>query len=553
MRRMILASVVVFLTGVVFAGTTIVPLETVADSDVRADLADAYGSRDNHKLDARVANASKAYLRFEIPTDLGPVSNATLSFVIYEVTAYDTDSGLYGLNDGESGQEWLETTGYVSNPSGGPELGLTWKNAPGNDTNSATGFITDDTTSLGSVTITGGGAVGEVITISGSNLVAFLNADTDGIVNLMLNTQNTSTDWLGIASKEHATLDAPVLTLEYPFSSIIAETDATGDADVRIDIPDEANGVRTHVYLDARATKAAKGYLRFQLPDDIDTLLNATLTVVVDDPPYWNCDYNFYGLNDGASGQGWFEATNYLTGIVGGPENGLCWNNAPGNDTNSYTGFLPADTTSLGSAFVSGSNYGGAAGDVITISGAALVDFLLTDTDGIVNLMLSTSNASTDWTAIASRENLTYAAPKLTLQYLSTLSYPIWIQGYPGVGAETAKTDDPDGDGLDNLGEWALGGNPDDAGDKGHVPDSEIVDLGGGTYILQYVHAKRSIADGLGLTYWVEQSLDLVTPDWTNNVGSTGTGALDANFDTVTNVVTTTEAKKFLRLRVESE
>jgi fibronectin-binding autotransporter adhesin len=44
-----------------------------------------------------------------------------------------------------------------------------------------------------------------------------------------------------------------------------------------------------------------------------------------------------------------------------------------------------------------------------------------------------------------------------------------WISGFPAVGAQTAKTDDPDGDGLTNLDEFALDGNPASGATSGKV------------------------------------------------------------------------------------
>ena len=47
--------------------------------------------------------------------------------------------------------------------------------------------------------------------------------------------------------------------------------------------------------------------------------------------------------------------------------------------------------------------------------------------------------------------------------------FPSWIAGFPGVGALTGKADDPDGDGLTNLDEFALDGNPASGSDSGKV------------------------------------------------------------------------------------
>jgi fibronectin-binding autotransporter adhesin len=47
--------------------------------------------------------------------------------------------------------------------------------------------------------------------------------------------------------------------------------------------------------------------------------------------------------------------------------------------------------------------------------------------------------------------------------------FPSWISGFPAVGAFATKTDDPDGDGLTNLDEFALDGNPGSGAATGKV------------------------------------------------------------------------------------
>ena len=130
--------------------------------------------------------------------------------------------------------------------------------------------------------------------------------------------------------------------------------------------------------------------------------------------------------------------------------------------------------------------------------------------------------------------------------------YEAWLSLYPGVGSETNKTDNPDSDSLDNLGEWALGGNPDDDTDIGHVPTVGAVEDGGANW-LEYVYAKRKNADALGLDYWLELKTDLVTGAWVSNDYTVGTGTLDAAFDAVTNrVPTDAEIQQFIQLMIES-
>lgn len=148
-----------------------------------------------------------SYLRF----DLGGVG-ATVTNVAFDVAlTYNTlinneasianiwDIEIYGLLDGASGNTWSET-------------GITWNNAPGNNTGS-NGF-TSDFQLLGTMSIQGV-PVGSRISYSSSTLVDFLNADTDGLVTLGLRRVNpvrTATSFI-LASKENTSYGAPSLSL----------------------------------------------------------------------------------------------------------------------------------------------------------------------------------------------------------------------------------------------------------------------------------------------------------------------------------------------------
>ncbi|MCF7818039.1 MAG: hypothetical protein K9M54_09165, partial [Kiritimatiellales bacterium] len=96
--------------------------------------------------------------------------------------------------------------------------------------------------------------------------------------------------------------------------------------------------------------------------------------------------------------------------------------------------------------------------------------------------------------------------------------YAAWAAGYGlvdpnGTGAMTA---DPDEDWVDNLAEYGLGGDPTNSVDQGHVPTSRLL-ADGGTNWLEYVYYERSDKVALGLDYYPERGLDLVSPGWTNS------------------------------------
>ncbi len=125
-----------------------------------------------------------------------------------------------------------------------------------------------------------------------------------------------------------------------------------------------------------------------------------------------------------------------------------------------------------------------------------------------------------------------------------TASYANWAAGW-GVPLGT-ETEDYDYDGLLNLYEYGLGGDP----TNGFV-DGEIPTFGQAGSGLEYVHAQRT--DDLTLSYYLELSDDLVSPNWTNSgytvVATNVTGGI---FDYVTNSIPTVDAKKFLRLIIEN-
>ena len=116
-----------------------------------------------------------------------------------------------------------------------------------------------------------------------------------------------------------------------------------------------------------------------------------------------------------------------------------------------------------------------------------------------------------------------------------------WTLNYGVSGAAT----DSDGDGLDNLSEFALGGNPADPAHKGNVPS--IGKSGDG---LLYVYPRRKNS---GLIYWLEGSTNLITGTWTNlsAVEFPNPGNLNADFESVTNHVSTEEDQSYIRLRVQ--
>jgi hypothetical protein len=119
------------------------------------------------------------------------------------------------------------------------------------------------------------------------------------------------------------------------------------------------------------------------------------------------------------------------------------------------------------------------------------------------------------------------------------------ISGQPNSGPQ----EDYDGDGLLNIYEFGLGGNPTNSSDIGTVPVYEIVNQGG-TNVMKYVHVRLVDAD---ITYHLETDTDLVAdPGWTNAGWSiVGVGPEVDGFDTVTNDVDASGNVGFVRLVIE--
>ncbi len=140
-----------------------------------------------------------------------------------------------------------------------------------------------------------------------------------------------------------------------------------------------------------------------------------------------------------------------------------------------------------------------------------------------------------------------------TLTVVATVSvapsdpYADWARAYDLAGGET---DDDDNDGLPNLYEYAVGGNPTNAGDVGFASTTAVFAIGG-TNWFEYVYPRRKGVSGLA--YRLELSDDLTSTNWVSGgyIEIPPAGNLDAEFEAVTNRVDTTGTqKKFIRLGI---
>lgn len=131
--------------------------------------------------------------------------------------------------------------------------------------------------------------------------------------------------------------------------------------------------------------------------------------------------------------------------------------------------------------------------------------------------------------------------------------YDKWAEDHTLRGGSALKGEDPDGDGANNLYEYALGGDPTESSD-GSLLFPVLQSATGDK--LEYVYSRRKDAVRRGLTYSIETTTDLQSGIW-NNIGTsaeTGSVSKNAEFDTVTNLISIDGKKKlFVRLKVSSK
>lgn len=147
-----------------------------------------------------------------------------------------------------------------------------------------------------------------------------------------------------------------------------------------------------------------KGYLRFDLGSVSEPIGDARLELAYaersGDPFAEPSTYNVFGLIDGHAGENWDEF-------------GITWNNAPGNNIGSAGGLLAGETTLLGSFDLSLS--GVSIGDAVSFSSSVFVDFLQSDTNDLITLIITRQQRNFSVEGFASKENLSLAAPFLEL------------------------------------------------------------------------------------------------------------------------------------------
>lgn len=149
------------------------------------------------------------------------------------------------------------------------------------------------------------------------------------------------------------------------------------------------------------------------------------------------------------------------------------------------------------------------------------------------------------------------SSPVLKDSFQTTFLYPfppeyqVWAasKGLES-GVNDMEDDDPDGDRMNNLIEYALGANPLIDDTESHMPTC-LEEEDEGTNYLCYIFRRRVNREFHGLDYTVVTGDNLVAGSFSEEAEEVGVGTIDGDFESVTNRIPLGVApKRFMRLRV---
>jgi len=124
--------------------------------------------------------------------------------------------------------------------------------------------------------------------------------------------------------------------------------------------------------------------------------------------------------------------------------------------------------------------------------------------------------------------------------------YDDWAAGYPGF-TDTDLESDPEGDGLNNLMEYALNGDP-TANDAASVKPAVSTD---GSWFV-HVHTERVGDATLSYAVELDQNANLPSASWaTTGIEYVDESAVSGDYKSVTNRTDNTDSQEFIRLQVE--
>ncbi len=126
----------------------------------------------------------------------------------------------------------------------------------------------------------------------------------------------------------------------------------------------------------------------------------------------------------------------------------------------------------------------------------------------------------------------------------------MWADSEGIYNADAGADADPDGDGVNNLYEWGLAGDPKNPSNKGQQPKTVGLDGTGTNFV--YVYPRLKDADSRP-TYTVEEGGNLVYTNWSDQSASypvETVGLWNAELESVTNMIPTDLDVKFIKLRI---
>jgi hypothetical protein len=170
------------------------------------------------------------------------------------------------------------------------------------------------------------------------------------------------------------------------------------------------------------------------------------------------------------------------------------------------------------------------------------VDAVLIEADAVVEIVAP----SGQW----SLGNLVVGMAESTATATTLLAD--WLSQYAGsLGVNTNLTDDADGDSMNNLLEYAMGGNP-GIEDATTLMRTAIEDSSGSNHF-DFVYSKRTDSDLRGISYEVVLEENLVfASGWTNAGYEVIEGPVVEGIQTITNRISTDEKQmQFIKLTIE--
>ena len=198
-------------------------------------------------------------------------------------------------------------------------------------------------------------------------------------------------------------------------------------------------------------------------------------------------------------------------------------------------------------------NYDPSSLDTVNTSGEAVVP-ALTDIEAFGVWMQATVATNTGYRKYPRFGLADFSAGAIVNTPNAASIKQAWFDLYSGVmGAATADSDDPDGDGVANIIEYAFGGDPTDANSEGNKPTHGTVVNDSDEEMFEYIYFERSDAAARGLSSSIKESDNLVFTDFAAPESSYEVGrgvSVHSGFDAVTNHVPMTDAIKFIRIDV---